>query len=131
MTEGPFIACGLSLGGYVALEIAANRSERLVGLCLFNTSARADTEEGRERRLELIRSLEARSMRALTLEYLEHLVHPSRMGEESLTDCILDMAETLGHLETYLNTVAPKIQKKSIIRYGTKLAAFRTVLEEV
>ena len=40
-------------------------------------------------------------------------------------------AETLGHLETYLNTVAPKIQKKSIIRYGTKLAAFRTVLEEV
>lgn len=40
-------------------------------------------------------------------------------------------AETLTHLETYLNTVAPKIQKKSIIRYGTKLAAFRTVLEEV
>ena len=47
------------------------------------------------------------------------------------TYAIQYMAETLGHLETYLNTVAPKIQKKSIIRYGTKLAAFRTVLEEV
>lgn len=47
------------------------------------------------------------------------------------TYAIQYMAETLGHLETYLNTVAPKIQKKSIIRYGTKMAAFRTVLEEV
>ncbi|MEO9482339.1 MAG: DUF4286 family protein [Ekhidna sp.] len=47
------------------------------------------------------------------------------------TYAIQYMAETLGHLETYLNTVAPKIQKKSIIKYGTKMAAFRTVLEEV
>lgn len=47
------------------------------------------------------------------------------------TYAIQYMAETLGHLETYLNTVAPQIQKKSIIKYGTKMAAFRTVLEEV
>ncbi|WP_462247554.1 DUF4286 family protein [Ekhidna sp.] len=47
------------------------------------------------------------------------------------TYAIQYMAETLGHLETYLEKAAPKIQKKSIIRYGTKMAAFRTVLEEV
>ncbi|WP_420317755.1 DUF4286 family protein [Ekhidna sp.] len=51
--------------------------------------------------------------------------------ETGSTYAIQYNAETLGHLETYLNTVAPKIQKKSIIRYGTKMAAFRTVLEEV
>ncbi|MEO1254143.1 MAG: DUF4286 family protein [Bacteroidota bacterium] len=51
--------------------------------------------------------------------------------ETGITYAVQYMAETLGHLETYLNTVAPKIQKKSIIRYGTKLAAFRTVLEEI
>lgn len=51
--------------------------------------------------------------------------------ETGSTYAIQYMAESLGQLETYLNTVAPKIQKKSIIRYGTKLAAFRTVLEEV
>lgn len=39
--------------------------------------------------------------------------------------------ENLDKLETYLNTVAPKLQKASIIRYGTKMAAFRSVLEEV
>lgn len=47
------------------------------------------------------------------------------------TYAIQYVADSLGQLETYLNTVAPKIQKKSIIKYGTKMAAFRTVLEEV
>lgn len=47
------------------------------------------------------------------------------------TYAIQYIADHLGHLETYLNTVAPQIQKKSIIRYGSKMAAFRTVLEEV
>ncbi len=52
--------------------------------------------------------------------------------ETGTTTCAIQyMAETLGHLETYLNSVAPKIQKKSIIRYGTKLVAFKTVLEEI
>lgn len=51
--------------------------------------------------------------------------------ETGTTYAVQYLADTLGQLETYLNTVAPKIQKKSIIRYGTKMAAFRTVLEEV
>ena len=66
--------------------------------------------------------------------FIEHRMMKMLSQEEDetgITYAIQYMAETLGHLETYLNTVAPKIQKKSIIRYGTKLAAFRTVLEEV
>ncbi len=51
--------------------------------------------------------------------------------ETGKTYAIQYTAETLDQLETYLDTVAPKLQKASIIRYGTKMAAFRTVLEEV
>lgn len=51
--------------------------------------------------------------------------------ETGSTYAIQYLAESLGHLETYLEKVAPKLQKQSIIRYGTKMAAFRTVLEEV
>lgn len=40
-------------------------------------------------------------------------------------------ADNLGKLEEYLEIAAPKLQKQSIIRYGTKMAAFRSVLEEV
>ena len=51
--------------------------------------------------------------------------------ETGKTYAIQYMAETLDQLETYLDTAAPKLQKASIIRYGTKMAAFRTVLEEI
>ena len=51
--------------------------------------------------------------------------------ETGSTYAIQYLAETLGHLETYLEKAAPKLQKQSIIRYGTKMAAFRTVMEEV
>ncbi|MEP5610821.1 MAG: DUF4286 family protein [Cyclobacteriaceae bacterium] len=51
--------------------------------------------------------------------------------ETGTTYAIQYMADSLDQLETYLNTVATKLQKASIIKYGTKMAAFRTVLEEV
>ncbi|MEP0984815.1 DUF4286 family protein [Ekhidna sp.] len=64
-------------------------------------------------------------------EYRMMKMLSQEQDETGTTYAIQYMTETLGHLEDYLNSVAPKIQKKSIIRYGTKMAAFRTVLEEV
>lgn len=51
--------------------------------------------------------------------------------ETGRTYAIQYMADSLKQVETYLEDAAPKLQKKAIIRYGTKMAAFRTVLEEV
>ncbi len=51
--------------------------------------------------------------------------------ETGKTYAIQYMANSLTELETYLEKAAPKLQKQTIIRYGTKMAAFRTVLEEV
>jgi len=51
--------------------------------------------------------------------------------ETGKTYAIQYMAESLDEIETYLDKEAPKLQKQGIIRYGTKMAAFRSVLEEV
>lgn len=51
--------------------------------------------------------------------------------ETGRTYAIQYTADNLGRLEEYLEKAAPKLQKQSIIRYGTKMAAFRSVLEEV
>ncbi len=50
------VVCGLSMGGYVALELWRRAPERFLGLILANTKAGADTEEGAAGR----RSLAAR-----------------------------------------------------------------------
>jgi pimeloyl-ACP methyl ester carboxylesterase len=58
-TEGSFVACGASMGGYSALAIARVAPERLEGLVLAGARVDADSDERRAARaktIELIRS---------------------------------------------------------------------------
>jgi len=57
--EGPFLACGASMGGYCALALARQAPERLTGLVLTGARIDADSPErraGRADTIELIRS---------------------------------------------------------------------------
>lgn len=56
--EGPVWLGGLSMGGYVALSIAARFPTRIRGLMLFDTRAAADAPEARENRLKLAAQVE-------------------------------------------------------------------------
>jgi 3-oxoadipate enol-lactonase len=53
------VVCGVSMGGYVALELWRRHSDRVAGLVLANTRAGADDEAGRERRRALAERLRA------------------------------------------------------------------------
>ncbi len=52
------VVVGLSMGGYVALALYRLAPERFGGLVLADTRASADTEEGRQRRFQLIENIE-------------------------------------------------------------------------
>ncbi|GAB4365578.1 MAG: alpha/beta fold hydrolase [Calditrichia bacterium] len=52
------IVVGLSMGGYVALALYRNHPEIFAGLMLANTRASADSPETRERRMDMIKSLQ-------------------------------------------------------------------------
>jgi pimeloyl-ACP methyl ester carboxylesterase len=55
--EGPFVAVGLSMGGYCALALARRASERVPGIVLVSSRAGADSEERRRFRDEQIAKL--------------------------------------------------------------------------
>jgi pimeloyl-ACP methyl ester carboxylesterase len=46
------VVCGLSMGGYIALAFIAKYADRVKGLILSNTKAGADTDTGRQGRLD-------------------------------------------------------------------------------
>jgi pimeloyl-ACP methyl ester carboxylesterase len=91
-----FALAGLSMGGYVALEIMRQAPERVLKLCLVDTSARPDTPEQKERRRLLIAISKQGKFKGVTPRLLPMLIHSDRMNDKALTDIVIDMAARVG-----------------------------------
>ena len=92
-----FVLTGLSMGGYVALDIVRRAPHRVTRLALLDTRPAPDTPEESERRRELIRLAETeRGFTPVTNRMLPLLVHPSRVQDAPLVRVIRGMAERTG-----------------------------------
>ena len=98
LIEAPetFALAGLSMGGYVALEIMRQAPERVTRLALLDTSARPDTPEQTERRGGLIELARMGQFKGVTPRLLPMLIHPDRLGDAELTGTVMAMAERTG-----------------------------------
>jgi len=93
---GRFALAGLSMGGYVALEIMRRAPERVERLALLDTSARADSDVQRRRRTGLIQLADMGKFKGVTPRLLPLLVHPSRLEDVTVTRPIFEMAARIG-----------------------------------
>jgi pimeloyl-ACP methyl ester carboxylesterase len=96
VADAPYFAvAGLSMGGYVAQEVWRQAGPRVTHLALLDTSARADTPEQTQRRLDLI-ALSARgAFKGVTPRLLPLLLHPQHL-ETPLAGEVMAMAERVG-----------------------------------
>ena len=72
-----FCLAGLSMGGYVALEMMRQAPARIKRLALLATSARADTDRQARRRRGLIALSGRGTFSGVTPRLLPQLLHPS------------------------------------------------------
>ncbi|MET3513696.1 pimeloyl-ACP methyl ester carboxylesterase [Pseudacidovorax sp. 1753] len=102
MPAGAFAVAGFSLGGYVAQEVCRQAGSRIAGLCLLDTGARADTEEGKQVRQRMIQAVEGAEGAAtatfgqLAQGFAARIVHASRLQDRELLNLLFDMASTVG-----------------------------------
>lgn len=93
--DAPIALCGLSMGGYVAMEIMRAAPARVARLALFDTSARPDTPDQTRRRRALLALSESGMFRGVTPRLLPQLLHPDHvagpLGKE-----VMAMAERVG-----------------------------------
>jgi pimeloyl-ACP methyl ester carboxylesterase len=75
-----FVLGGHSMGGYVALRLAAAHAERLTGLILIDTRASADTPEGKVRRTIAIERIRRGEAAAFLDEFIPNLLGESTRG---------------------------------------------------
>ena len=90
-----FALAGFSLGGYVALEILRQAPQRVLALALLDTSARPDTDENSEARMQSIR-LAAVDFPSVIEGLLPKLVHPAHLDDPGLLEVIHAMANSQG-----------------------------------
>lgn len=91
-----FALAGLSMGGYVAMEIMRRAPGRVERLALLDTSARPDLPEQSENRRRLVALAANKGVGVPAREMYPKLVAPKRADDELLRAIFLDMAERTG-----------------------------------
>jgi pimeloyl-ACP methyl ester carboxylesterase len=91
-----FALAGLSMGGYIALEIMRQAPDRVAKLALLDTGARADTSEQTERRLRLIALAQGGRFAEVPDALFPILVHRNRHGDANLKNVNRAMAADTG-----------------------------------
>jgi pimeloyl-ACP methyl ester carboxylesterase len=96
--EGPLVPVGFSMGGIIALEMARMAMDRLVGLVLIDTTARADLR-GSER---------LRQQEAVRAGHLERVVR-EELKPNYLASCNSDNLTMLALLRTMALDLGPDV----------------------
>lgn len=102
MPPGSFAVAGFSLGGYVAQEVCRQAVDRIAGLGLVDTGARADSAEAKQIRLRMIQAVEggdgsnAAAFGQVAQGFASRIVHGSRLQDRDLLRLLSDMASNVG-----------------------------------
>jgi len=91
-----FALAGLSMGGYVSLEIMRQAPERVEALALLDTSARPDTPQQTEARLALIKLARSGRFDEVWRGLLPRIVHPARIEDPEIRSDVRAMAHAVG-----------------------------------
>lgn len=121
-----FALAGLSMGGYVALEIMRQAPERVLGLALLDTSARPDTPEATANRHKMMEQAEANFQIVLDT-LMPKLVHPSRMKYNSMVDTVYSMGHRIGK-DAFLRQQRAIIGRIDSRPHLAKLAVYPTLI---
>lgn len=91
-----FALCGLSMGGYIALEAMRRAPERVTRLALLDTSAKPPTPESNAPREQMIALAEKGAFDNVTTLIWQRLVAADRLADEPLRLAVRAMAEEIG-----------------------------------
>lgn len=82
---GRAVLCGLSMGGYIALRTVERNPERVSGLILADTQAKADSNEAKLKRAAALRSVKANGVNAYADSFVKSVFAPQSLDSKSET----------------------------------------------
>ncbi|EYU15721.1 alpha/beta fold hydrolase [Photorhabdus aegyptia] len=91
-----FSLAGMSMGGFICLEIMKLAPERVSRLALLNSSARPETEEQKEMRENLLNKTTLENFEEILKDMATAGVHKSRQHDKNLINTIIRMGKETG-----------------------------------
>ncbi len=91
--DQPVVVCGLSMGGYIALDFYRRYPERVAGLILTATRAGADSDEGKAGRSKSVATVEAEGTEPIIAGMLPKLMAPDSYEDDELVDFVKEIME--------------------------------------
>ena len=91
-----FALAGLSMGGFIAVEMVRQARERVTRLALLDTNVRPETPERSEQRRALIALAEREGTRKVQEALLGVLMHKDRLADKALVETVLQMGADTG-----------------------------------
>ena len=91
-----FALAGISMGGYVALEIMARAPQRVSRLAVLDSRFQTDSPELMARRRGLNELAEKGEFKGITPRLLPLFIHAARLDDAALTGTVEAMAERVG-----------------------------------
>ncbi len=91
-----FALGGISMGGYIALEMLRQAPQRVMKLALICTSARPDTPEQTDRRRQQIELAQKGRFADIAKLAFPLMFHPNHHGDDSLREAVRSMAQDTG-----------------------------------
>ena len=120
LTDGPFALAGHSMGGRVAMQVAAMAPERVRRLALLDTGAHPPSAGEAAARQALVEIGEREGIDGVIGAWLPPMIAPDRLGDQALWTAIADMQRRAG-----LDTLRRQI--RALLNRGDGFAQLDTV----
>ena len=113
-----FWLAGFSFGGYVALAMLERAPQRVEGLALINTSARADTDAQRAARAKSILAAQAGEHETLVAAQAALVFHPTSLSDASLMKARHAMVRDYGSARfiAHLRACAARADRTAVLQ---------------
>ncbi len=113
-----FALAGISMGGYISMEIMRIAPERVTRVAFLNTNARADSEEASDRRRKSIEFAQKGKYKEVVELSVQGLLSQRAIKETNAPDTIRKMAEEVG-LDVFIkqqNAIMTRIDSRESIK---------------
>lgn len=132
--EGDMIIVGLSMGGYVAMEMIRLSPMRIKALALLSTTARTDSRDKLKYRQNVRHLAQIGTFKGVTPKFLPMLLSPRALANTNITNTVMQMAKDVGqtHFIHQQTAIINRIdQRETLRRYHNPCLVLCGALDQV